>query len=251
MNLGLKGKNAIITGGSKGIGRGIALTLAQEGANVAICARGEEALRQTEKELRATGVNVYAATCDVGKFDQLDAFIESASKNLGGIDILVNNVSALSLGNDLNDWEASLSVDLMASVRGARKVIPEMIENGGGSIIFISSTSALEAGSPPPYAAAKAAIVSYSKTIAIELASKNIRVNTIAPGSIEFEGGVWAYTKNANPDFYNMVLSTIPSGRMGTPEEVGKLTAFIASPCASWVTGTCIAVDGGQHKSNL
>jgi len=251
MNLGLKGKNAIVTGGSKGIGRSIAHALAEEGTNVAICARGEEALRQTEKELIDTGVKVYAATCDVGDFDKLDAFLEAASDTLGGVDILVNNVSALSLGDNLQDWEASLKVDLMASVRGARKVIPGMIEAGGGSIIFISSTSALEAGSPPPYAAAKAAIVSYSKTIAIELAPKNIRVNSIAPGSIEFEGGVWAHTKQANPDFYNMVLSTIPSGRMGTPEEVGKLTAFIASPCASWVTGACISVDGGQHRSNL
>lgn len=251
MDLGLKGKNAIVTGGSKGIGRSIALALAAEGANVAICARGEEALRKTEQELSGLGVKVYAQICDVGDFDKLDAFIETVETTLGGVDILVNNVSALSLGNDLQDWEASLHIDLMASVRGARKVIPGMIKAGGGNIIFISSTSALEAGSPPPYAAAKAAIVSYSKTMAIELAPKGIRVNTIAPGSIEFEGGVWAYTKKANPEFYNMILNTIPSGRMGTPEEVGKLVAFIASPCASWVTGTCISVDGGQHKSNL
>ncbi len=251
MNLQLEGKNAIVTGGSKGIGRSIALTLAEEGANIAICARGEEALRATEKELIEKGVKVYAEPCDIGDSEKFDAFLDAVKNKFGSVDILVNNVSALSLGDESSDWEASINVDLLASVKATRKVIPWMTEAGGGSILFISSVSGMEAGSPPAYAAAKAALISYSKTISAQLASKNIRVNTIAPGSVEFDGGLWQMAKKHDRPFYDMILNTIPSGRMGTPDEIGKVAAFIVSPCASWVTGTCLAVDGGQHKGNL
>ncbi|MGB3608095.1 MAG: SDR family oxidoreductase [Psychroserpens sp.] len=251
MDLGLKGKNAIITGGSKGIGKSIALTLAEEGANVAICARGKDALKKAEKELLEKGVKVIALDCDIGNEEQLDNFLDQVKDHFGTIDILVNNVSALSLKDDYSDWETSINVDLLGSVRGTRKVIPWMLEAGGGNILFISSVSGLEAGSPPAYAAAKAAIISYSKTIAIQLAPKNIRVNTLAPGSVEFPGGLWELTKTQNPPFYDMILNMISSGRLGTPEEIGKVATFIVSPCASWVVGTCLAVDGGQHKANL
>ena len=251
MNLELSGKNAVITGASKGIGRSIALALATEGANVAICARGKEALQLTEKEILGTGVKVFAEVCDVGNHTDVDRFIENARSSLGSVDILVNNVSALSLGDGLKDWDASINIDLMASVWTTEKVVPWMSEAGGGSILFISSISGLESGSPPSYAAAKAAIISYSKTMAIQLAPSHIRVNTIAPGSIEFDGGLWALTKDGNRAFYDIVLGSIPSGRMGTPDEVGKVAAFIVSPAASWVTGTCLSVDGGQHRSNL
>ena len=251
MDLQLKEKTAIITGASKGIGRSIALKLAEEGVNVAICARGEEALRTTEKELLNKGIKVFAQSCDIGDSKTFDAFLDAAKNEFGEIDILVNNVSALSLGDDYNDWEASINIDLLASVKATRKVVPWMIEAGSGNILFISSVSGLEGGSPPAYAAAKAAIISYSKTLAIQLASKNIRVNTIAPGSVEFSGGLWEMAKNHNRPFYDMVLGSIPSGRLGTPDEIGNVATFIVSPAASWVTGTCISVDGGQHKSNL
>ncbi|MEA1786149.1 SDR family oxidoreductase [Arenibacter sp. GZD96] len=251
MDLQLKGKNAIITGGSKGIGRSIALNLAEEGANVAICARGEDALKKTEKELLDKGVKVIASTCDVGNSEELHAFLNHVKDQFGTVDILVNNVSALSLGDDFNDWETSINVDLLGSVNATRKVIPWMLEAGSGNILFISSGSGLEAGSPPAYAAVKAAIISYSKTMAIQLAPKNIRVNTIAPGSVEFPDGLWELTKTQNPPLYDWALSSIPSGRLGTPDEIGKVATFIVSPCASWVVGTCLAVDGGQHKANL
>lgn len=251
MDLGLKGKHAIITGGSKGIGRSIALNLAKEGVNVAICARGKDALKKTEKELLKKGVKVIALTCDVGNTEQLDVFLDQVKDQFKTVDILVNNVSALSLGDDYSDWETSINVDLLGSVRAARKVIPWMLDAVSGNILFISSGSGLEAGSPPAYAAVKAAIISYSKTIAIQLAPKNIRVNTLAPGSVEFPDGFWELTKTQNQPFYDKILSTIPSGRMGTPDEVGKVATFIVSPCASWVVGTCLAVDGGQHKANL
>jgi len=244
MNLNLKGKNAIITGGSKGIGRSIALNLAEEGTNVAICARGEEALKKTEKELLDKGVKVIALTCNVGNSEELHSFLNHVKDQFGTVDILVNNVSALSLGDDFSDWETSINVDLLGSVNATRKVIPWMLEAGSGNILFISSGSGLEAGSPPAYAAAKAAIISYSKTMAIQLAPKNIRVNTIAPGSVEFPDGLWELTKTQNPPLYNWALSSIPSGRLGTPDEIGKVATFIVSPCASWVVGTCLAVDG-------
>lgn len=251
MNLGLKGQTAIVTGGSKGIGKHIALNLAEEGANVAICARNEASLRATENELLKTGVRVYAQCCDIGDAEQLDAFLDAVKHKFGTVDILVNNVSALSLGDAYTDWEACISIDVLGSVRATRKVTPWMLEAGKGSILFISSISGLESGSPPAYAAAKAALISYSKTLAVQLAPKNIRVNTIAPGSVEFGGGLWEMAKTHDRPFYDRVVGSIPSGRMGTPEEIGKVAAFLVSPCASWVTGTCLSVDGGQHKSNL
>ncbi len=251
MDLQLKGKNAIVTGGSKGIGRSIALNLAEEGANVAICARGEDALKKTEKELLEKGVKVITSTCDVGNSEELHTFLNRVKDQFETVDILINNVSALSLGDDFSDWETSINVDLLGSVNATRKVIPWMLETGSGNILFISSGSGLEAGSPPAYAAVKAAIISYSKTMAIQLAPKNIRVNTIAPGSVEFPDGLWELTKTQNPPLYDWALSSIPSGRLGNPDEIGKVATFIVSPCASWVVGTCLAVDGGQHKANL
>jgi 3-oxoacyl-[acyl-carrier protein] reductase len=139
----------------------------------------------------------------------------------------------------------------MAAVRGSWKVVPWMAA-GGGSIIHVSSIAGLEAtGFPPAYGAAKAALVSHAKSLAIALAPQKIRVNAVAPGSIEFPGGLWAETKEGNPDFYNAILGTIPSGRMGTPEEVADVVTFLASERASWVTGVCLVVDGGQHKANM
>ena len=251
MNLELSGKNAVITGASKGIGKGIALTLAKEGVNVAICARGKEALKATQEEILEMGVKVYANECDVGNKELLIEFLKNTRDEFGSIDILVNNASALRFGDEDADWEDSVNIDLMASVYATKTVVPWMIESGGGSILYISSISGLESGSPPSYAAAKAALISYSKTMAVQLAPNHIRVNTIAPGSIEFEGGLWSQMKQNNKPFYEMALKSIPSGRLGTPEEIGKVAAFIVSPCASWVTGTCLSVDGGQHKSNL
>jgi 3-oxoacyl-[acyl-carrier protein] reductase len=251
MDLGLQGKCAVVTGASKGIGRAIARRLAEEGANVAICARGEPALREAESELRSSGVNVYAAVCDVATHQALDRFLEAAHTSLGQIDVLVNNATAYGLSDDPSGWHASLAVDLMSAVRATWKVVPWMSEAGGGVIIHISSISGLEAGSAPAYAAAKAALISHSKTMALALAPKRIRVNTVAPGSIEFPGGAWERVKQTNRDFYESVLRNIPWARMGTPEEVADVVAFLASDRASWITGVCLAVDGGQHKANL
>ena len=252
MDLGLRGKTAVVTGASRGIGRAIALRLAEEGVGVAICARGEPALREAEVELRTRAVPVYAAVCDVADLEALDGFLDAARVDLGGIDILVNNPSGLSLADDEAAWQSTLNVDLMAAVRASWKVAPWMGAAGGGAIVHISSIAGLEAtGFPPAYCAAKAALVSHAKSLAVALAPQKIRVNSVAPGSVEFAGGLWAGMRQNNPDFYGAVLSTIPSGRMGTPEEIADVVTFLVSERASWVTGVCLAVDGAQHKANL
>jgi 3-oxoacyl-[acyl-carrier protein] reductase len=251
MDLGLRGKAAVVTGGSRGIGRAVAMRLADEGANVAICARGEAPLRESEQELRARGVAVYAAVCDVTSKDSLDGFLDAARERLGAVDILVNNASGFNLSDDDSGWAASLDTDLMAAVRATWRVVPWMAEAGGGAIVHISSIAGLEAGWPPPYAVAKAALVSHAATSAASLAPRKIRVNTVAPGSIEFPGGIWDRSRETNPDLYAAILHSIPWGRLGTAEEVADVVAFIASPRASWVTGACITVDGGQHRGNV
>jgi 3-oxoacyl-[acyl-carrier protein] reductase len=252
MDLGLQGKTAVVTGGSRGIGRAIALRLADEGAAVAICARNESALRQAEAELRTRSVPAFAAVCDVGNAEALDSFLDAARGSLGRVDILVNNPSGIMMSDDAAAWESTLSVDLMAAVRATQKVTPWMAASGGGAIVNISSIAGLEAGGfPASYGASKAALISLGKSLAVSLAPQRIRVNTVAPGSIEFPGGLWNQAKHQNPDFYGAILARIPWGRMGTAEEVADVVAFLSSARASWVTGACIVVDGGQHKGNF
>jgi 3-oxoacyl-[acyl-carrier protein] reductase len=251
MRLGLEGKGVIVTGGSRGIGRAIALAFAEERSHVAICARGAENLHAAEAQLRSRGVKVHAETCDVSDPAALDRFLEGARAALGSIRVLVNSASGFGVADNEEGWKASFQVDLMASVRASRKVVPWLEEAGGGSIIHISSTAALEAPTPPPYAALKAALISHAKNLAIQLAPKGIRVNCIAPGSIEFPGGVWDAIRKHSPERHEAVRRTIPFGRLGTPEEVANAVVFLASDAASWITGVTLAVDGGQHKGNL
>jgi 3-oxoacyl-[acyl-carrier protein] reductase len=251
LELGLKGKGAIITGASKGIGRSIALEFAQEGANVAICARGEEALAKTSDELVALGVKVHARVCDVSDEASLSDFLDSSREALGGVQALVNNTSGFGVTDDESGWASGWSVDMMAAVRASWKAVPWFEQAGGGSITHISSTSGLEAGSPPAYAAVKAALISHSKTMAAQLAPKGIRVNCVAPGSIEFPGGMWQTIKKVNPPMYETIVQSIPFGRLGTPEEVAAAVVFLASERASWISGVTLSVDGVQHKGNL
>ncbi len=251
MKLGLKDKGAIVTGASRGIGRATALAFADEGCHVAICARGTEQLRTTEAELRQRGVKTYAQTCDVGQADELEAFLNASRAALGRVDVLVNNASGFGVTDDEGGWSVGFQVDIMAAVRGVWQVLPWMEEAGSGCIIHIASTSGLEAGSPPAYAAAKAALISHSKTLAIDLAPRGIRVNCVAPGSIEFPGGLWETIQRTSPQRYQAIRASIPWGRLGTDTEVANAVIFLASEAASWITGVTLSVDGGQHKGNL
>ncbi|HMN82744.1 MAG TPA: SDR family NAD(P)-dependent oxidoreductase [Burkholderiaceae bacterium] len=249
MQIRFEGKRVLVAGGSRGIGRSIALAFAGCGASVAICARSEDALRATERELRATGVAVQASVCDLADGAQVSAWVRQAADALGGIDVLVNNASGFGRSDDEDGWAASIDVDLLATVRATRAALP-WLERSGGTVLHISSISGLTPSvRTPPYGAVKAALIQYTKSQAAAYAARRIRVNCIAPGSIEFPGGVWDQARQHNRKLYDSILAGIPFDRMGAPEEVANVALFLASDLASWVTGQTIAVDGGQMLS--
>ncbi|HKP25404.1 MAG TPA: SDR family oxidoreductase [Dongiaceae bacterium] len=246
MEISFKGKKVLVGGGSRGIGRSIALAFAAGGADVAICARGIDGVRTAEAELKRHGTKVVGTACDLGDEAQVVGFVNDAAKALGGIDVLVNNASGMGMKDDESGWQASVNIDLFATARATRAAIP-FLEQSQGSIVNISSISGLLAVARSlPYAAVKAALINYTMGQGLALAPRRIRVNGIAPGSIEFPGGVWENRKTADPDLYQRTLKRIPWGRLGSPEEIAKVALFLASDLASWVTGQTIVVDGGQ-----
>lgn len=247
MQISFKGKRVVVAGGSRGIGRSIALGFAGAGAAVSICARGQAGLDATAAEIRALGVKAHAAPCDLADKTAIDGYIAAAAEALGGIDILINNASGFGGGDTEDGWKKGLDVDVMATVRASNAALAHIERSGGGAILNISSISGLAASTrTPSYAAVKAAVINYTMSQALMLAPKQIRVNAIAPGSIEFPGGMWEERKNSSPQLYNAILKSIPWGRLGRPEEIATAALFLCSDAASWVTGQTLVVDGGQ-----
>lgn len=246
MNIDFTGKRVIACGASRGIGRAIALGFAEAGADVSICARGAETLNATRAELARFGHRTHAATCDLADGAAIRRYVADAANELGGVDVLINNASAFAIADDEASWIASLQVDLLAIVHATEAALP-FLREAKGAVVNTSSISALRpAGRNPPYGGIKAAVLNYTSTQAQKYARDGIRVNAVAPGAIEFPGGVWDRRKSENPTLYNAMLKSCPFGRMGHPQEVASVVLFLASPLAAWVTGHTVIVDGGQ-----
>ncbi len=244
MGFDFTGKRVLVAGGSRGIGRAIALGFAKAGAKVSACARGADGLAA----LKAEGV-AHVKPTDLADAGQVAAWVAEAAAALGGADVLVNNASGFGMGDSEEGWKKGLDVDVMATVRASHAALPHL-RAAKGCIVNTTSISGLGPSvRTPAYAAVKALIINYTASQAAALAKDGIRVNAVAPGSIEFPGGTWEKRRAEDPALYNRILAGIPFGRLGEPEEVADVALFLASPLARWVTGQTIVVDGGQMLS--
>jgi 3-oxoacyl-[acyl-carrier protein] reductase len=249
MDLGLKGLRAVVTGGSKGIGRRAADIFAQEGAHVAICARNAGEVQATVAGIEAIGVKGYGAAVDVADKQALEGFIAASATALGGIDILVANVSALAVEDNEDAWRKGFETDMMHTVRAANAALPFLEKSKAPSIVIVSSVSGREVDfTGPAYGAFKAALIHYAQRLAFQLAPKMIRVNTVSPGNTYFDGGVWQHIENNLPGLFKQAMALNPTGRMATPEEIGRGIAFLASPASSFTTGTNLVIDGALTR---
>ena len=250
MDLGLKGKSVLVTGGSKGIGLAVAELFADEGANVAICARNADEVGKVVKALAVKGVKAWGKAIDVADPAALKAWVEGAAAEFGGIDTIVCNVSALAVGDTPETWEKSFRTDMMHTVNSVAAAKSHLERSKSASIIIISSVSGFEvdfaAGS---YGAIKAALIHYSKGLSNQLITKGIRVNVVSPGNTYFEGGIWNNIERGMPDLFKTAMSLNPTGRMGTAQEVAAGVVFLASPAASRVSGTNLIIDGALTKA--
>ena len=250
MDLALKGKNVLVTGGSKGIGLAIAELFATEGANVAICSRNGDEVAKVVKTLATKGVKAWGKGIDVADPTALKGWVEGAAAELGGIDCVVCNVSALSVGDTQESWEKAFRTDMMHTVNSIAAAMPYLEKSKSASVTIISSVSGFEvdfaAGS---YGAIKGALIHYAKGLSNQLIGKGIRVNTVSPGNTYFEGGIWHNIEKGNPDLFKTAMSLNPTGRMGTTEEVAFGVVCLASPRASRISGTNLIIDGALTKA--
>ena len=249
MDLGLKGLNVLISGGSKGIGRRCADYFAQEGANVSICARDKATVDETVAHLAKSGVKALGHSVDVGNKDALEGWIAESAKALGGIDIIVPNVSALAVEDNEDAWRKEFEVDMLHTVRFVNAALPYLEKSKAPSVTIVSSVSGREIDfTGPAYGAFKAALIHYAHGMAFKLAPKMIRVNSVSPGNTYFKGGVWEYIENNLPDLFKEALRLNPTGRMATPEEIARGVVFLASPASSFTTGTNLVIDGALTR---
>ena len=248
MDLGLKGLRALVTGGTRGIGRAVVETLAAEGASVAFCARtpGDVTAAVTQA---GNGGTVLGYVADVGDQAALRGWVTTAAEALGGVDIVVANVSALAIPDSAESWQRSFEVDMMGTVGLVQAAMPYLEQSSAASIVTISSVSGREIDfAAGPYGTFKAAIVHYTQGLAFQLASKGIRANSLSPGNTYFPGGVWENIEQNDPSLFATALGLNPTGRMARPEEIARGVAFLASPAASFITGTNLLVDGALTR---
>ncbi|MDA1027852.1 MAG: SDR family NAD(P)-dependent oxidoreductase [Bacteroidetes bacterium] len=256
MDLNLKGKVAVVTGASRGIGRAIAESLAGEGCHLVLCARGQAELDETCRELGSRGTSVFGMVMDITRPDAGKLLADKALQEFGHIDIFVGSAGGNKRGNFADttdaDWQEIIELNLKAHLNTSRAVLPAMRQQKSGSILFITSIFGREAGGKglSIYNTTKSALISAAKIMAIELAEDGIRVNTVAPGSIRFPGSSWDNRCKSDPEgMKSFVASNIPLGRFGKAEEVADVVAFLSSDRASWISGACVPVDGVQSKS--
>ncbi|HEV7930689.1 MAG TPA: SDR family NAD(P)-dependent oxidoreductase [Nitrosospira sp.] len=249
MDLGLKGLKVIVTGATKGIGRAAAFTFAREGADVALCARNAAEVNDTVGELKTRGGDVLGRALDVADASSLKDWVRDIASQWGQIDVVVSNVSALAIANDDESWKKGFDIDMMGTVNLVNAAMPHLEQSNNAAIVTISSVSGREIDfASGPYGAFKAAIVHYTQGLAFHLAHKKIRANSVSPGNTFFEGGVWHQIQQGNPKLYQEALALNPTGRMATPQEIANAIVFIASPAASFVTGTNLVVDGALTR---
>lgn len=248
MDLKLKGKNCVILGGTRGIGRAIADTLAEEGSNVAICARNADQVAEAVSALQAKGITATGGSVDITEGDALKAWINSAAETLGGIDILISNAGAMAQGNDPASWELNFKLDVLGAVNAFEAAEPFLgaaaDKTGDAAFVMIASISAAVADSAGSYGPLKAALIHMAKGLARQHAKRGIRTNVVSPGMVYFEGGIWHQVEQNMPDFFKQALSRNPTGRCATPQEVANAAVFLASPLSSYTTGANLIVDG-------
>ncbi len=249
MDLGLKGMKAILAGASKGIGLATAKTLAAEGCDVAICARGQEGVDTAVAALKALGVNASGAAVDMADGEAYRAWVAKAADGLGGCDIFISFASAGGGPASEENWKKVFDLDLLATFRGVEAAMPYLEKSKAGSIVAVASTAALEDFfGPQAYNAMKAAVINYASALSQKLAPTGIRVNTVSPGPVFIEGGAWDMIKTHMTPLYEQTIKAVPMGRLGTGEEVAQAIAFMASPACPFMTGTNVVIDGGITK---